>query len=156
MMIRFSKALLSKAPISKAVCIAAAFCMGSAALAENSGWSISEADGQVSVIRGDKSLYGAKGTQLQVGDLVKTSSSANAVLVRGDDFVVVESGKTVRIKPAQERGMVNQMVEFVSGLLGPSEDHSKLNRPMQAAVVKGLDGRMVADPSNEGDGSGGD
>lgn len=130
--------------ISKAICVAAAFCMSSAALAENSGWSISEADGQVSVIRGDKSLYGAEGTQLQVGDLVKTSGAANAVLVRGEDFVVVASGKTVRIKPAEEQGVVGQMVEYVTGLLGPSEDHSKLDRPMQAAVVKGLNGNMAA------------
>lgn len=139
--------------ISKAICVAAAFCMGSAALAENSGWRISEADGQVSVIRGDKSLYGAEGTQLQVGDLVKTSGAANAVLVRGDDFVVVEGGKTVRIKPAQEQGMVTQMVEYVTGLFGPSEDHSKLDRPLQAAVVKGLDGNMATSTS-EDDGSG--
>ncbi len=139
--------------ISKALCIAAAFCMGSTALAENSGWRISEADGQVSVIRGDKSLYGARGTDLQVGDMVKTSGAANAVLVRGDEFVVVDSGKTVRIKPAEEQGVLGQMVEFVTGLLGPSEDHSKLNRPMQAAVVKGLDGNMVTSQS-EDDGSG--
>jgi len=132
--------------ISKALCVAAAFCMGSAALAENSGWSISEADGQVSVIRGDRSLYGAEGTQLQVGDMVKTSGAANAVLVRGEDFVVVASGKTVRIKPAESQGALGQMVEFVSGLLGPSEDKSKLSRPMQAAVVKGLDSNMVANP----------
>jgi len=137
--------------ISKAVCVAAAFCMGSAALAENSGWSISEADGQVSVIRGDKSLYGARGTALQVGDVVKTSGAANAVLVRGEDFVVVESGKAVRIKPAEEQGVVGQMVEFVSGLLSPSDDHSKLNRPLQAAVVKGLDGNMAASTDGSGD-----
>lgn len=141
--------------ISKALCLAATFCMGTAALAENSGWSISEADGQVSVIRADKSLYGAEGTQLQVGDLVKTSGAANAVLVRGDDFVVVESGKTVRIKPAESQGVVGQMVEYVSGLLAPGEDKSKLNRPMQAAVVKGLDGNMItnsksADSETEG------
>jgi hypothetical protein len=136
--------------ISKAVCIAAAFCMGSAAFAENSGWSISEADGQVSVIRGDKSLYGAQGTRLQVGDVVKTSGAANAVLVRGDEFVVLESGKTVRIKPQEEQGMVGQMVEFVSGLLAPGEDKRRLNRPMQAAVVKGLDGNMATAPQNSG------
>lgn len=145
--------------ISKAACIAAAFCMGSTALAENSGWSISEADGQVSVIRGDKSLYGARGTALQVGDVVKTSRAANAVLVHGDEFVVVAPNKSVRIKPEPEQGVVSQMVEFVTGLLGPSEDKSRLNRPMQAAVVKGLDGNMVVGPSttpqdDEGEGSG--
>jgi hypothetical protein len=138
---------------SKAVCVAAAFCMGSAALAENSGWSISEADGQVSVIRGDKSLYGARGTQLQIGDVVKTSEAANAVLVRGEDFVLVDSGKAVRIKPAEEQGVVGQMVEFVTGLLGPREDKSRLNRPLQAAVVKGLDGNMVAGSKEPADSS---
>ena len=140
--------------ISKALCVAAAFCMGSAALAENSGWSISEADGQVSVIRGDKSLYGARGTQLQVGDVVKTSGAANAVLVRGEDFVVVNSGKAVRIKPAQDQGVLGQMVEYVSGLLAPSEDHSKLDRPMDAAVVKGLGGNMVAGTSDKSEENG--
>jgi len=130
--------------IFRALFVTAAFCMGSAALAEESGWSISEADGQVSVIRGDRSLYGARGTELHVGDVVKTSRAANAVLVRGGDFVVVDPGKAVRIKPAVEQGVVGQMVEFVTGLLGPSEDRSKLSRPMEAAVVKGLDGNMVA------------
>ncbi|MEP1421244.1 MAG: hypothetical protein ABJK59_05690, partial [Erythrobacter sp.] len=137
-----------KTQFSKTLCVVAAFCMGSAALAENSGWRISEADGQVSVIRGEKSLYGAEGTELQVGDLVKTSNAANAVLVRGDNFVVIEPGKTVRIKPAEEQGMFSQMVEYVSGLLGPSEDRSKLKRPLQAAVVKGLDGEMMTTPAN--------
>lgn len=137
--------------ISKAFCVVAAFSMSGAALAQSSGWSISEADGQVSVIRGERSIYGAEGTQLQVGDLVKTSGAANAVLVRGDDFVVIASGKTVRIKPAQDQGVVSQMVEYVSGLLGPTEDKSRLNRPMQAAVVKGLDGNMA---TSTDDGSG--
>ena len=140
--------------ISKALCVAAAFCMGSAALAENSCWSISEADGQVSVIRGDRSLYGARGTQLQVDDVVKTSGAANAVLVRGEDFVVVNSGKAVRIKPAQDQGVLGQMVEYVSGLLAPSEDHSKLDRPMDAAVVKGLGGNMVAGTSDKSEENG--
>ncbi|UAB78609.1 hypothetical protein INR77_02405 [Erythrobacter sp. SCSIO 43205] len=130
---------------TKTICVAAALCMGSAALAQSSGWSISEADGQVSVIRGDKSLYGARGTELQVGDVVKTSGAANAVLVRGDKFVVVEPDKAVRIKPPQDQGMVGQMVEFVSGLLAPSEDKTRLRRPMQASVVKGLGGNMMAE-----------
>ena len=140
--------------MTKVICALAAFSMASGALAENSGWSISEADGQVSVIRGERSLYGARGTQLQVGDVVKTSGAANAVLVRGDDFVVVESGKAVRIKPAQQQGVIGQMVEFVSGLLGPGEDHRALNRPMEAAVVKGLGdgvGNALAGDTNTAD-----
>lgn len=144
--------------LTKVVCALAALTMTSGALAENSGWSISEADGQVSVIRGDKSLYGARGTALQVGDVVKTSGAANAVLVRGEDFVVIESGKAVRIKPAQQQGVIGQMVEFVSGLFGPSQDHGALNRPMEAAVVKGLgDGvgnALTGDASTDGSSEG--
>lgn len=138
---------------SKVLCVAAAFCMGSSALAENSGWRISEADGQVSVIRGERSLYGARGTELEIGDVVKTSRAANAVLVRGEQFVVVEPGKAVRIKPAQEQGMIGQMVEFVSGLLGPSEDRSRLNRPLQAAVVKGLGSGVGSGLTTAGEGT---
>lgn len=122
----------------KYLCAAAALCLSGAAIAQDSGWSISEADGQVSVIRDGKAIYGASGTPLEIGDVVRTSKSANAVLVRGEDFFVVAPDKKVRIKPAEKKGAVAGFFEYVGDLLTPN-DHAPLRRSYEAAVVKGLD-----------------
>ena len=124
--------------LSKAIILGAALSSSTIALAENSGWSISEADGQVSVIRGERSIYGAEGTQLQVGDVVRTSKAANAVLVRGSDFHVVSANSRVRIIETQEQGMISQALQFLGDMLHPGEVQRRANQPMLAAVVKGF------------------
>ncbi|WP_298464889.1 hypothetical protein [uncultured Erythrobacter sp.] len=127
---------------SRNICVAVALCSSSAALASDSGWTISEADGQVSIMRDDKAVYGAKGTRLQVGDVIRTKKAARAVLVRGDDFYIVAPNKQVRIIKVEEDSTATKVMNFVGNMLSSNTQHSSLKRPMEAAVVKGMGGGL--------------
>ena len=121
--------------LSKNLCVLAAFVMSSAAIASDSGWVISEANGQVSVIRDSKAIYGAQGTRLEIGDVVRTSGGARAVLARGEKFFVVKPKSNVRIKPMKKQGKIAQMFEYLGDqLLGGD---TKSDKQVLAAVVKG-------------------
>lgn len=128
--------------LSKNIAIAAALVTSSAAFASDSGWIISEADGQVSVNRNDKAVYGAKGTKLQVGDIIRTSKAARAVLVKGDEFFIVSPNKQVRIVKVEEAGTATKILKFVGSMLSSNSQHSSLKRPLEAAVVKGMGGGL--------------
>ncbi|MCK0129587.1 hypothetical protein [Erythrobacter sp. F6033] len=122
--------------LSKNVCIAVALISSSAALAEDSGWKISETDGQVSVYRDGKAIYGAAGTQLQIDDVVRTSKAGRAVLVRGQEFVPVSPNAQVRISRV-EKSNVTKVFEFFGDLVSPGKKRASSNQPMLATVVKG-------------------
>ncbi|MGB3471770.1 MAG: hypothetical protein WBA51_13190 [Erythrobacter sp.] len=140
---------LAKSLCAIVVFVSATVFGGSAAIAQNggsqqsgaqhTGWAISDADGQVSVIRDGKPIYGAKGTKLELGDLVRTSKAARAVLMRGKEFVVVPPGEQVRIAKAEEAGAVGQFIEFMGNILTSNGTESALKRPVGVAVVKGFD-----------------
>ncbi|MDY7097981.1 MAG: hypothetical protein SXU28_07575 [Pseudomonadota bacterium] len=110
---------------------------GSAAIANDAGWTISEADGQVSVQRGDKGIYGASGTALKIGDVVKTSKSGRAVLSNGDQFHILEPNQKVRIAKPEKEGAVAQVLGFIGGMFTADKKQSTFRETQLAAVVKG-------------------
>lgn len=129
--------------LARNFCIATALFTGSAALASDTGWTISEANGQVSVMRDDKAIYGAKGTELEVGDVIRTSKGARAVLVRGDEFHIVSPNAQVRIVKVEADSTATKILKFVGNMLSSNTQHSSLSRPPEAAVVKGMSGGLA-------------
>ena len=125
------------ANLPKLVCVLAALASSTAALAQDSGWRISEADGQVSVIRDNEAIYGEEGTPLQIGDVVRTSEAGRAVLVRGKDFVVVSPKAQVRIKPVPKSGVVDQALEYLGDLFTTDRQSTASKARTVALVVKG-------------------
>lgn len=123
---------------AKHALVAAALFSSTSAFASDSGWTISEADGQVSISRADKAVYGAKGTKLRVGDVVRTSKAARAVLVKGDEFFIVSPNKQVRIVKVEEDSTATKILNFVGNMLSSNTNHASLSRPPEAAVVKGM------------------
>ncbi len=127
--------------LSKHLCICAALFSSSAAFASDSGWMISETDGQVSITRDAKALYAAKGTRLEIGDVVSTSEGGRAVLVRGDEFYIVSPKAQVRIKKAEEQGVAAQVFQYIGEKVLGMERKAKgtpgTKEPVLAAVVKG-------------------
>lgn len=118
--------------------IAIALSTSSIAMAENSGWTLSQTDGQISVIRDGKALYGAEGTQLKIGDIVKASKAARAILVRGNNTAILSPNGQIRITKPQTKGAVAQALEFIGDLVSSDTKKSNFNRPTHAAVVKGF------------------
>jgi len=125
------------AKLPKLVCVLAALASSTAAFAQDSGWRISETDGQVSVIRDNEAIYGEEGTPLQIGDVVRTSEAGRAVLVRGKDFVVVSPKAQVRIKPVPKSGVVDQALEYLGDLFTTDSQSTASKARTVALVVKG-------------------
>ncbi|MEM7665531.1 MAG: hypothetical protein AAF250_06710 [Pseudomonadota bacterium] len=137
--------------LARNIGMAAALLSSSAALAQESGWTISDADGQISVIRDDKAIYGAKGTQLQVGDVVRTSRAGQAILMRGDEFVIVSANEQVRIVETEEAGAVDQVLQFLGTMLSSKNQPAKSKRPPMAAVVKGYGSALTDGEASDSD-----
>lgn len=125
------------ANLPKMICVFVALVSSTAAIAQDSGWRISEADGQVSVIRDNEAIYGEEGTPLQIGDVVRTSEAGRAVLVRGKEFVVVSPKAQVRIKRVEKGGVVDQALEYLSDLLTTGSQPTASKARTMALVVKG-------------------
>jgi len=125
------------ANLPKMICVFAALVSSTAAFAQDSGWRISETDGQVSVIRDNEAIYGEEGTQLRIGDVVRTSEAGRAVLVRGTEFVMVSPKAQVRIKPVQKGGVVDQVLEYLGDLLTTGSQPTTSKARTVALVVKG-------------------
>lgn len=123
--------------LPKMIGVVAALVSSTTALAEDSGWRISETDGQVSVIRNSEAIYGEEGTPLLIGDVIRTSEAGRAVLVRGKEFAVVSPKVQIRIKRAEKGALVDQMFEFLGDLLTTGDEPTTGNRRMSALVVKG-------------------
>lgn len=124
--------------ISQFFCILTVFFASTAAIASDHAWTISDADGQVTVTRQGKPLYGAQGTVLKAGDVISTSKNARAVLVRGGKFVVVDPGKKVRIEKPKQKGTATRIFEYLGSLVSSDPKTNSFNAGTAAAVVKGL------------------
>lgn len=124
--------------LARNITVAIALTVSSAALAQDTAWSISETDGQITVIRDGKSLYGAEGTKLKLGDVVRASKAARAVLVRGSDVAILSPNRQIRIAKPAKKGAVAQALDFIGDLIKPDTSMRGYNRPAQAAVVKGF------------------
>ncbi len=129
--------------LAKSIGILAAFFMSGTALAADSGWTISEADGQVSIMRDNKAIYGAEGAKLQIDDVVRTGKGGNAVLTRGDEFVIVSPEQQVRITKKKESGTAAQIFQSLGEMLSVIKQKTtpkpSVEQPVLAAVVKGYD-----------------
>jgi hypothetical protein len=139
--------------VLKIVGVGASLVASTAALAQDSGWRISEVDGQVSVVRDESAIYGEEGLALQLDDVVRTSEAGRAVLVRGKEFYIVAPGAQVRIKRPEKAGMVAQVLDYLGDLLVSDPQPTTRRTAQVGTVVKGYgnngqtnDALAAADP----------
>lgn len=129
---------------------------GAPALAQASGWSVSEAKGVVVVIDAQGQRPAKAGTALAAGATIRTEARSSAVLVRGREFVTMRQNAQLRIPaPAQaqarSRGIIQIIQDYGSALfnIGKKENpHFGVETPYMAAVVKGT--TFVITVSGEG------
>ncbi len=127
---------LTRAPI-----ILAALLSSTAVSASGAQWKVSEASGQVSVVRDGASVMIRRDAQLRPGDVVRTGPSSRAVLVRGQEYVIVSAGSHLQIKQATQDNPVTQIIQYLGNALfkieKKSTPHFGVDTPYMAAVVKG-------------------
>lgn len=114
---------------------------GTAALAQDAGWRVSEAKGNVIVIDASGERKAATGLAVAPGATVRTAARSTAVLVRGREFVTLRQNAQIRIPQAtKERSLMQVIQDYGSALfnIGKQPDpHFGVQTPYLAAVVKG-------------------
>lgn len=111
------------------------------ALANTPAWMVSEASGQVSVLRAGVSRIALRGGAVAAGDFVVTGKSGRAVLTRGEEYVVVAPGSKIQIADPKQSGGFTQIIENFGNVIfkikKKATPHFAVQTPWLAAVVKG-------------------
>ena len=117
------------------------FFSASAAHAQSDAWVLSEKRGSVNILRSGVSQVAVSGGSLRAGDIISTGKKSRAVLIRGEEYVVVSPSSRLRIaKPSSDGGVIQFFKEVGSSLFRidkKSTPHFGVDTPYLAAVVKG-------------------
>ncbi|MEH6716225.1 FecR family protein [Parasphingorhabdus flavimaris] len=126
---------------TKIILTIAALMAGGSAQAETPQWKLSESAGTVNVLRSGVSRIAISGGSLTAGDVITTGTKSRAVLVRGQEYVVVSPNSRLRISAPEQSGGVVQFFEELGNVLfridKKSTPHFGVKTPYLAAVVKG-------------------
>tara|TARA_R110001599_G_scaffold26390_16_gene93166 strand:- start:8748 stop:10334 length:1587 start_codon:yes stop_codon:yes gene_type:complete len=126
---------------TKIILTIAAMMAGGSAQAETPQWKLSESAGTVNVLRSGVSRIAISGGSLSAGDVITTGTKSRAVLVRGQEYVVVSPNSRLRISAPEQSGGVVQFFEELGNVLfridKKSTPHFGVKTPYLAAVVKG-------------------
>ncbi len=129
----------------KTAALVSALLMSSTAYAGSPAWKISEMSGTVSIahVGANKIAFNRialKGGAVGEGDIISTANG-RAVLVRGEEYVVVSPNSRLRIVDTAEENTVTQFFQSVGNsvfkIKKKSTPHFGVQTPFLAAVVKG-------------------
>jgi len=121
--------------------LAFALLASTSALAQTAGWRVSESTGSVQVLSQGLSKAATGGSALALGDTISTGRDGRAVLVRGQEFMIVAPNSRVRIVAPEKPESVTQIFEEIGNVVfkinKKSTPHFGVQTPYLAAVVKG-------------------
>lgn len=104
-------------------------------------WQVSETSGEVRLTHNGQARAAVRGALLASGATITTGAKARAVIVRGEEFVVISPGSQLRVPAANSPNTVMQMIEdfgtAVFKIKKKSTPHFGVQTPYLAAVVKG-------------------
>jgi hypothetical protein len=124
--------------------------MSAPVAAESPAWKVSEVSGKVLLIENGRSRAATRGALLSSGATIATAAAARAVIVRGQEFVVISPGTRIRVPEASGSGSITQLIQdFGSALFKiekKSSPHFGVQTPYLAAVVKGTTFTVAVGP----------
>ena len=128
---------------------AAALLCSSTAFAGAPAWTVSESSGAVNILHAGTSKVANRGGALVIGDVVVTGARGRAVLVRGQEFLVVSPNSRISIAdPANTGGLIQIVQNWGSAIFKiekKTEKHFAVKTPYLAAVVKGTTFNITVD-----------
>jgi FecR protein len=118
----------------------AALLFSTAVYAEVPKWTVSESSGSVIVMRPGFQAAAVRGGDVVAGDTVSTGRNGRAVLIRGEEYLVVSPNSRIVIATPKE-GSMTQIIQSVGNTLFKikkmATPHFAVETPYLAAVVKG-------------------
>jgi hypothetical protein len=117
--------------------------------AAQSGWTVSEASGDVRIGQAGQAKIAIRGHALSTGDTVSTGPGARAVLVRGQEYLIVAPASRLRLPEEQKKGAITQIFEDFGNVIykikRKATPHFGVETPYLAAVVKGTTFSITVD-----------
>lgn len=130
--------------------IPALLMFGTSAAKAAPAWQVSEVSGNVKLTENGRSRAATKGALLASGAMITTAQGSRAVIVRGQEFVVISPATQLRVPEATSRNPIVQLIEdFGSAIFRiekKSAPHFGVQTPYLAAVVKGTTFTVTVGP----------
>src|SRR3712207_3231303 len=76
--------------------VPALLLMSGEAMAQGAGWKVSEVSGDVRLVQNGRVRAATRGALLSSGSTIATGGNARAVIVRGEEFVVISPRTQLR------------------------------------------------------------
>ena len=115
--------------------------LSTTALADTPNWTMSEASGPVTVASSGLTRVASRGAMLSAGDVISTGTKGRAVIVRGQEYLIVAPNSRIKVAdPAKSGGMtqiIEQLGNVVFKIKKMATPHFAVETPFLAAVVKG-------------------
>lgn len=115
--------------------------LSTSALAGVPSWTMSETSGQVTVASSGMVRVGSRGATLSAGDVISTGAKGRAVIIRGQEYLVVAPNSRIRVADPAKNGGMTQIIEqfgnVVFKIKKMATPHFAVETPFLAAVVKG-------------------
>ncbi len=127
-----------------------------AAYAGSPGWTVSEASGSVAITRAGVSnasfnRIASKGGKVGEGDIIATGPNGRAVIVRGEEYVIVAPNSRLRLVDTTETNTLTQFFQSAGNsvfkIKKKSTPHFGVQTPYLAAVVKGTTFSVTVTPT---------
>jgi hypothetical protein len=127
--------------LGRSLSFAVAMLASGTAFAGAPGWSISESSGQVLVVSTGVVKAAVRGGGVATGDIINTGRNGRAVLVRGEEYLVVSPNTRIRVADPAKSGGFTQIIEDFGNVIYKIKKmtmpHFAVETPFLAAVVKG-------------------
>jgi hypothetical protein len=133
----------------------ALFYTGTAAIADdnNDVWHVSNAFGNVWVTVGgvqQASLSHAR--SLKPGDSILTGQNGRALLVRGEEYILISPNSAIEIPRETKQGLLTTIIQRAGSIVLEVEKrnvkHFEVETPLLAALVKGTRFRVTVEKNN--------
>ena len=111
-------------------------------------WRVSKTSGEVSVVAtdGDQTPL-ISGATLKPGDSVRTGQNGRALLIRGEETILVSPNSSIGLPVAKKEGLQTTIIQQSGSILLEVEkknvQHFQVETPYLAAVVKGTQFRVT-------------
>ena len=143
---------VSCAPLPLLLAMLTVFFVGSGALAQDAVWRVSKSSGDVSVTTsGGEPVPLAQGTVLNPGGNIRTGQTGRALLVRGEETMLISPNSVVGIPTQKKSELSTTIIQQEGSILLEVEKrnvkHFSVETPYLAAVVKGTQFRVTVDKS---------
>src|SRR5262249_21811943 len=127
------------------------FCTGTVAIADdtnNDVWRVSNAFGNVLVIvEGGQPVSLASARTLKPGDSIRTGQNGRALLVHGEEYILISPNSDVEIPRETKQGLLTTIIQRAGSIVLEVEKrnvkHFEVETPLLAALVKGTKFRIT-------------